>query len=841
MSPLFAAVALLSALASPSRADAPAERVDASGDPLPADAIRRIGSLRFRHGGLVRTLLPCPDGKTLISSDVAGSRTVCVWDLASGRLLRRFPGSRRGWPPALSPDGKRLAIGDEAGTVHLYDFASGRELRQFKGQRIDLLGLGFSPDGKMLVSSGPREILLWDAATGAKLATIAVPLDGGDPLLAFSPDGKTLFAGQGFHEKAHVYDVATRREIRTIARGNRLRPMSLALSSDGKMLAMGSGDGRGGGDGLIPLWDAGSGQLIRNLHSKKKTIVKVAFSPDGKLLATGNGGFPPLLTLWDVAAGKVRHSWEEPANSLAFSRDGKMLLVGGSVIRRFDTTTGKEIPAQQSNQFAIDRLALFPDGKTLAAPDAVAVHLWDAETGKPLRSIAADGELLLRLALSPDGRTLVASSHRGALRWFDAATGKMLRVRYSPLIDTPRDPETKGEYLTGIAFSPDGQTLATSGWEGSVALWDARSGEQRHRFRWPEVRRVEAVAFTDNGSRLWAAFPTGPDPRTGQHGTQLRAWDVSRAEELPRLTAAMNARLAKLEASRLYPPSARIAVSPGGHMLAVNRGKTISVWETASGQERLCLKGQDDATLCAAFSPDGRLLASAARDDTFRLWDLAGGTKLAQLTGHRGQVNALIFSPDGKRLYSAGADTTILITDAGRIARRSLHAVPAVDAETTWKDLASADAAQAYRAMHSLRAHPATALPLFAKHLRPVPAVEANRLVELIHRLDADEFEQREAASRELEKLGAIAEPALRRALRQDPSLEMRRRTLALLDKLVLPSADVLRSLRAVEVLEQIGDAEARRLLEKLAAGAAEARLTREAKAALSQRKTQIE
>ena len=137
----------------PKPAVAKLEHVDSFGDPIPADAVRRIGSVRFRPGGPILSLIPCRDGKTLIT----GGSTCCVWNLASGRLLHRFPEASR--CIVLSPNGAILAAG-MGETIYLWDPASGRELRQLKRNRGEVTGLAFSPDGKMLASQGSEAIHL---------------------------------------------------------------------------------------------------------------------------------------------------------------------------------------------------------------------------------------------------------------------------------------------------------------------------------------------------------------------------------------------------------------------------------------------------------------------------------------------------------------------------------------------------------------------------------------------------------------------------------------------------------------------------------------------------------
>jgi WD40 repeat protein len=818
----------------PPRATAREEtHTDRYGDPLPAEAVRRIGSIHFRQGGTVRTLIACPDGKTLVSGSYFEPRTVCVWELATGRLLRSFPTSLDARTAAVSPSGAILATVDGE-EIRLWELASGRELHRLKGQRFPIFALTFSPDGKVLASSGSQEVRLWDPETGAEIATLPWKRRQiGFPLLGFTSDSRTLIAGDTMDNKVHLWDVATRRESRQLEiqlNGVRNFVQAFTLSFDGTTLAIGSPGATSGDKGVLSLWDVAAGKLSRQLRCRRRIVPVAAFSPNGKLLAVGEGD--PIgtgsISVWDLDTDKRLFSHDAYASSLAFSHDSKTLIAGVDVIRRWDVATGKEIQPPEGNLYRVSQIALSPDGKTLATASFDSVSLWDTASGTRLRDVSVAGEPLSRCTFSPDGRTLATASNRGTFHLWDVATGKQLHIVHPPLPDKSPYPELKGERLTDIAFAPDGKTLTTSSREGTVCLWDAKTGEQLRRFS--RKAEFDAAAFTSNGRCVWAASRTRLSVR--QIGTDIRAWDTSRGDELPQLTATMNARTAETDSGRSYSVFAHLEVSSDGRMLAVNRENTISVWETASGQERLRLKGQSEPTLCTAFAPDGRLIASASRDGSFRLWDLTSGTELARLSGHRGQINTLVFSPDSKLLYSGGDDTSILVMDVTRIVKKGRPGAASQVTPTAWDDLAGT-AAKAYRAIHTLRADPAVALPLLRKHLRPAAPVDEKRVAQLIHDLDAAEFARRESASQELEKLGEAVEPALRDAKQGKPSLDLRRRIDELLEKLVVPGAETLRLLRAVEVLEYIGTAEARRLLKELCQGAREARLTREAKAAL--------
>jgi hypothetical protein len=234
-----------------------------------------------------------------------------------------------------------------------------------------------------------------------------------------------------------------------------------------------------------------------------------------------------------------------------------------------------------------------------------------------------------------------------------------------------------------------------------------------------------------------------------------------------------------------------------------------------------------------AFSPEGRTLASSGEDDKVILWEVATGQKRLELSGHRRCVRALAFAPDGRRLASGGAEGTVLVWDVFGLAgtRR-----PAEDLTALWADLADQDAARAYRAL-GLLAGSSRAAKLVADSLPPAQAVDPRRLARLIDDLESKHFATRARAARELEAVGELALPALRKA-KAAASLDARRRIERLLDRWnegrLPPQA--LRALRAVELLERVGGDEARRVLSSLARGAPQALLTREVRAALERR-----
>jgi dipeptidyl aminopeptidase/acylaminoacyl peptidase len=301
----------------------------------------------------------------------------------------------------------------------------------------------------------------------------------------------------------------------------------------------------------------------------------------------------------------------------------------------------------------------------------------------------------------------------------------------------------------------------------------------------------------------------------------------------------------------LQPPQDRLpfraAASPDGAYIAFGtQTGMIAIHDFNTGRRVHKLGQFPDSMGTVTFSPDGRtVVCGGDKDGIIRLVEVATGGERRQFAGHQGGITSLAFSPDAKTLISGSLDTTALVWDLTGLRTTAGVARPITpqDIDACWEDLARADAARAYVAMRRLWTAPVQAIPYLKKRLSPTAPPDNNRVTRLLADLSSDQFAVRKDASNELTRLGELTGPACRKALEGRLPLEARRRIEAILEKQLHEwhnaTGDRLRALRAIEVLEMAGGPEVCRVLESLARGAPEARLTQEARGSLQRLKRQ--
>ncbi len=452
------------------------------------------------------------------------------------------------------------------------------------------------------------------------------------------------------------------------------------------------------------------------------------------------------------------------------------------------------------------QVAFAPKGKTIAAVSYDAkVRLWDAGTGSLLHRIDLAGSENVTLAFHPDGGTLAITSNAAVLL-FAVATGK------------ERKPcEGHRAAIRSVACSPDGKSIATASEDGTLRLWEARTGKPMAQLEmgWTELPRV---VFSPDGKRFAAS---------GYCGLQigiLHCWTVGE--------------LAKpLWSVENQEHREHIIFSPNGALLASrSRQGPVQILDSATGEASPWLPqgaisaASDSLLPTQVLSPDGRLRATA-ESGCLHVWERHTDREVLQFQSDDFRIECLAFAPDSRTLVSGGSGAAALVWDLAP-SRKGDGQSP----EQLWDLLAGTDATAAHRAIWSLASEKGVAL--LREKLPHMPDLSPDEIRQLIEDFDGPRFAQREAASQHLRQLGRRARPALSEALEKQPTLELRRRVeklLALLEarETGLPVGEELQQLRAVWALELAGTKKSRLVLGAVTLGPVTPRVVEEVRAAL--------
>ena len=588
---------------------------------------------------------------------------------------------------SFSPDGKRIATASLDGTARIWDSATGQtELKITPDDAQQLFGATFSPDGQSLMTTGGTAILkYWDATSGRLKWAITGGCHGCEYRVPrFSPDGRLIVAA-GNDGAAHLLDAATGQELVELGRYNDLM-YSATFDPSGRLILTANGDG------TARLYDSATYQEVQELKGHSGPVWEALFSPDGQLIVTvGKDG---TARLWNTATGQKLQTLTghtEPLNQAAFSPDAKTVATAGDdgTARLWEAGSGKLIAILRGHTGPVWDVIFSPTGReVVTAGQDGTLRVWDAGSGQPLTTFyghsggVAGGVLHAGLSFSPDGRWLLSASVDGTARLWDwqnldqyavcrlaGHSDTIANVAFSPdgkyLASASNDNTVrvwdianrrevvrleKDYYnVTNAVFSPDGLRLLTSSNDRNTYIWDTRQG-------W-SGESVESLGapFGDTAATTATYSPSGKYIVTGRRFPEKQqlggaTWVWQRADlQKPPLT------LPGIVGNGLSSPQ---IFSPDEGRILTARDNLVEVWSVTTGQEVMKLSGHSLAINSAAFSPDGRLIASAGQDGTVRLWQALDGQSVRVLRGHNGVVNSVNFSPDSRLLVTSGQDGT---------------------------------------------------------------------------------------------------------------------------------------------------------------------------------------
>ncbi len=612
------------------------------------------------HDGWASSLAYTPEGKRFFTSGTRQTPTgmsgftpnvegeLKLWDATTGQQLAHgLKGATdKVYRVAMSPDGTHLAAVCWDHIIRVWNVVTGDLLTLEGPAKATGSSIGFSADGKRLVSAQrlkganlsvyPLQIRIWDFAARKPVVTLESPLAPevlGAPVL--SPDGNylALTVGDGI---VKMWDAASGHDVFSFEYGQQ-RVSRAAFSPDGTRLAA-------CGESGIKIWNVATHELIATWQTDVNFADRPEFSPDGQLLAVGS--IEGVVELWDNGTGQRLRTFKGHAgniHAIAFSPDSMRLASAGAdgTVRVWDTTKQRDAIPILTALSASDYHDLSPDGQTVLTRSGWAGSSWSglrfasAVTGEPLGEAIQSRSVAVFVDWSADGKRLIVADSGRDITICDIGSGKALRTF-----------RIDGESRCVVAFSPNGRSFAHSGTAGAIKLRDANTGEVLRTIDGLDYP-VHNLIFSRDGSQIMGV---------GDNGA-FKIWNAKTGQEMA---------TGKLSGLWVY----RIKFSPDGKRVAIAGNFTrllsgeVRILDTASGREVMPLQGHTLNVSDVAFSPDNHRLASAGADRTVRLWDLWTGQEILKLKGHAGPVTSIQFVSNGRRLISISTDRTIRTWDA---------------------------------------------------------------------------------------------------------------------------------------------------------------------------------
>ncbi len=608
-----------------SETSASSDALDLYGDPLPAKALGRMGSLRMVDRD-IRNMVFTASGSQIISTHKGGFQIWNLTDVSRGELLaHKAPGDLL----SVSPDGKYLAASNEDNTeVQLYDLATGEDSAKVKTP-APLVGMCFL-DATHFAGLTSHEVVTWTLSAGApkrvaggwkdasafacsESGWLGIGTEDGDAFVMKVGDDKATKLGSG--EKA-IHAVA--------------------LSHKGTLFAF------AGEDEVIRIWGQPSPEAPIEIQGHTRLVTSLAFTPDdGKIYSSGGDSW---FRIWDPRTSELLEEMTGveglDAQLMTMSPDGALMVSWSEYANARGSEAGRW-------------------------------WLWNANTGAPLLEPQRHSKAVTSVEFAPDGKHLVTSGEDRSVRVWDAATYKGIAIV-----------ETEAGSVNDAHFSKDGATVFSAGVDATLRRWNWQNGDDSvvfesvggavNRF---VISKDESRAITgDQIGRVWSwDLQTGNKIQAHDRQGYSAIYDLDLSFDGKMLAIAGSDRLVRVldfqsgkELATINPgdTQANFAVrfSPDGRSLATGGDShKIYLWNTEDWSQLAALPGHDGTVRALTFSPNGLRLVSGGNDEIVKVWELPSGKELARYAGHDGVINDLAVSADGKTVASASRDRTVLV------------------------------------------------------------------------------------------------------------------------------------------------------------------------------------
>jgi WD40 repeat protein len=570
---------------------------------------------------------------TVKNGDEDSSYFVYVWSLQREKLKYVLKGHNDSITVVkFSPVAPVLASGSQDGTLKIWNAESGTEIRSVELGSVD--ALSYSPDGSILAVSDGVFINLFNTTTWESTGRFAIYLEQAPVrAITFSPHGKFLAVG-GRSKKVSLWDVAKRKMIEVVGE-HKDAVFAAAWSPESNLLAT------GGADGVVILWDMNKKNAPVRLP-QDEGVDSLAFTRDGKLLAVGSGNPLELesgktIVLWNVATATrcgLLKGHPRRVESLDFTPSGDSLISVGEeeTIRIWDVQTASFMAYFRSHRLPVWALSYSPDGKMIASGDGEGtIQLRNLESGVSVE-LKGHEDRVVDLSFDPSSRLVASAGRDGTLRLWQTASqsDSQMLLKAGPL-------------MTAVAFAPDGSKLAATNCEGNIYLWDAPDFKSL-----PSLKQTGCPSFLAWSPDSQHFLTGGGDPANKDSPKSVFLWRVG-----------VPTPIKVLDGHSSWPTNA--AFSPDGTQLVTGSwdGELI-LWDLASGMARHTMRGHTDIVTAVRFSPSGRIIASSSRDKSLRFWDTVTGQERAVLTDSGQAFFAMTFHPSGQILAAAGSDGVIV-------------------------------------------------------------------------------------------------------------------------------------------------------------------------------------